>query len=53
MDMNEIAPSDLLEEVIPDTLDNECPLPVVDDKGELKGVLSRARLAKALGNVNE
>jgi glycine betaine/proline transport system ATP-binding protein len=39
-----------LEEVIPETLDNECPLPVVDEEGKLKGVLSRSRLAEALGS---
>lgn len=48
-DMAELSPTDLLEEAIPETLDTECPLPVVDDNGELKGVLSRKRLAKALG----
>ena len=47
----EISPSNLLEEVIPDTLDTECPLPVVDEDGELKGVLSRSRLARALGSA--
>lgn len=45
----EISPESLLEEVIPDTLDTEHPLPVVSDEGKLKGVLSRARLAKILG----
>ncbi len=49
-DMAEISPSNLLEEVIPETLDNECPLPVVDEEGKLKGVLSRSRLAEALGS---
>jgi len=43
-----ISPDALLEEVIPDTLDNEYPLPVVDDQGELKGELSRQHLAEAL-----
>ena len=46
----EISPESLLEEVIPETLDNERPLPVVDESGELKGVLSRSGLAKALGS---
>lgn len=45
----EISPESLLEEVIPDTLDTEHPLPVVSEEGKLKGVLSRARLAKILG----
>lgn len=50
-DMAEISPDALLEEVIPDTLSTECPLPVVDQRGRLKGVLSRSRLAKALGSA--
>lgn len=45
----EISPDALLEEVIPDTLDNEHPLPVVSKEGKLKGILSRSRLAKILG----
>jgi len=49
-DMTEISPESLLEAVIPETLDTECPLPVVDESGDLKGVLSRSRLAKALGS---
>lgn len=48
--MAEISPESLLEAVIPETLDTECPLPVVDESGDLKGVLSRSRLAKALGS---
>jgi len=49
--MTEISPVALLEEVIPETLDTDCPLPVVDKNGKLKGVLSRSRLAKALGSA--
>jgi glycine betaine/proline transport system ATP-binding protein len=45
----EISPESLLEEVIPDTLDTEHPLPVISEDGKLKGILSRARLAKILG----
>lgn len=45
----EVSPDCLLEEVIPDTLDTEHPLPVVSEEGELEGVLSRSRLAKILG----
>lgn len=45
----EVSPDSLLEEVIPDTLDTEHPLPVVGEEGELEGVLSRSRLAKILG----
>jgi len=42
------SPGALLEEVIPNTLDNEYPLPVVNEKGELKGELSRQQLAEVL-----
>ena len=48
-DRVEVSPEALLEEVIPDTLDTEHPLPVVCDEGKLTGVLSRSRLAKILG----
>ncbi|KXF82848.1 quaternary amine ABC transporter ATP-binding protein [Enterovibrio coralii] len=42
-------PSDaLLEQVIPDTLEHELPLPVLDEDGELQGELSRANLAEVL-----
>ncbi|MBF0288533.1 MAG: glycine betaine/L-proline ABC transporter ATP-binding protein [SAR324 cluster bacterium] len=44
-----ISPDALLEEVIPDTLATEYPLPVIDDKGGLKGELSRDCLADVLG----
>jgi len=50
-DATEVSPDALLEEVIPDTLDTEYPLPVVGVDGELKGVLSRTRLAKILGKT--
>ncbi|PST91200.1 glycine betaine/L-proline ABC transporter ATP-binding protein [Photobacterium jeanii] len=42
-------PSDaLLEEVIPETLDNEHPLPVVNAEGDVEGRLSRSTLAEVL-----
>lgn len=40
---------DILEAVIPETLDNEFPLPVLNDQGELEGQLSRSSLATVLG----
>ncbi|MFC5080918.1 Glycine betaine transport ATP-binding protein OpuAA [Vibrio thalassae] len=40
----------LLEEVIPETLDNDHPLPVVDDNGDLKGHLSKSTLADVLSD---
>jgi len=50
-EISEIPPSALLEEVIPETLDAGCPLPVVDNNGVLRGILSRSQLAWALGRV--
>jgi glycine betaine/proline transport system ATP-binding protein len=45
----EVSPDAYLEEVIPDTLDTDYPLPVVSSEGKLKGLLSRSGLAKILG----
>lgn len=44
-----ISPDALLEEVLPETLDSKFPLPVVDEEGDIQGQLSRASLAKVLG----
>lgn len=52
IDIPAISPDALLEEVLPGTLDTEYPLPVVDDKGDLRGELSRAALADALGDAS-
>ncbi|HHH40117.1 MAG TPA: ATP-binding cassette domain-containing protein, partial [Sedimenticola sp.] len=43
-----VSPDALIEEVLPDTLDAEYPLPVVDVSGKLQGELSRESLARAL-----
>jgi glycine betaine/proline transport system ATP-binding protein len=43
-----VSPDALIEEVLPDTLDAEYPLPVVDTSGDLQGELSRESLARAL-----
>lgn len=48
-----ISPNSLLEEVLPETLDTEYPLPVIGDDGELQGELSRASLAAVLGDSPE
>ncbi|GAL22199.1 L-proline glycine betaine ABC transport system permease protein ProV [Vibrio maritimus] len=40
----------LLEEVIPETLDSDHPLPVVDDNGDLQGHLSKSTLAEVLSD---
>jgi glycine betaine/proline transport system ATP-binding protein len=46
-----VSPEALLEQVLPDTLDTDYPLPVVDDEGDLRGELSRESLAEALGDT--
>ena len=48
-----ISPDSLIESVIPDTLDNEYPLPVVSEEGDLKGELSRSNLAEVLGDTSD
>ena len=48
-DVQAISPDSVLEEVIPDTLDTDYPLPVVDEEGDLQGQLSRQSLVKVLG----
>ena len=48
-----ISPDDLLESVIPETLDADYPLPVVDEQGGLRGELTRASLAQVLGDGGE
>ncbi|MFC6671966.1 quaternary amine ABC transporter ATP-binding protein [Marinobacterium aestuariivivens] len=45
-----VSPDALIESVIPDTLDNRYPLPVVGSDGQLQGELSRACLVDVLGD---
>ncbi len=45
-----IAPGAILETVIPETLEAEYSLPVIDKDGNLKGELSRRSLADVLGD---
>lgn len=40
----------LIEQVIPDTLEHDLPLPVLDEHGELQGELSRANLVEVLSD---
>lgn len=47
-----ISADSLIEEVLPDTLDADHPLPVIDSDGNLTGQLSRASLAEVLGTPN-
>ncbi|RVU86608.1 glycine betaine/L-proline ABC transporter ATP-binding protein [Leucothrix sargassi] len=49
-DVENISPDDILETVIPETLNTDYPLPVVDDKGKLKGQLSQSSVADVLSN---
>lgn len=49
----QISPESLIESVIPDTLDSEYPLPVVDEAGELMGELSRSNLSEVLSDANK
>lgn len=48
-DIQAISPDAVLEEVIPETLDTDVPLPVVNEEGDLEGQLSRSSLVKVLG----
>ncbi len=43
-----VEPGSAIEEVIPDTLDQDYPIPVVDEEGELQGELSRETIAEVL-----
>jgi glycine betaine/proline transport system ATP-binding protein len=43
-----VEPDSVIESVIPDTLDQEYPIPVVDEEGELHGELSRENIAEIL-----
>nr|WP_321454896.1 glycine betaine/L-proline ABC transporter ATP-binding protein [uncultured Cohaesibacter sp.] len=47
-DLEPIAPDAALEEVLPETLASDYPVPVVDEEGELMGSLSRDALADIL-----
>jgi glycine betaine/proline transport system ATP-binding protein len=49
-DINTLSPTDILESVIPETLNTDYPLPVVDDNGDLKGQLSQSSVADVLAN---
>jgi glycine betaine/proline transport system ATP-binding protein len=47
-DVPPISPDSFLEEVIPETLGSNYPLPVVDEDGDLQGHLPRSSLAEVL-----
>ncbi len=48
-DVEPVDPQAVLETVIPNTLDADYPLPVVDEEGQLTGQLTRGTLAEVLG----
>lgn len=47
-DIPTVSPDAVLEEVLPETLGADLPVPVVDESGELQGELSRDALAEVL-----
>ncbi|MDO6563958.1 glycine betaine/L-proline ABC transporter ATP-binding protein [Amphritea sp. 1_MG-2023] len=49
-DLEAISQDAVLETVIPDTLNSQYSLPVIDDDGKITGRLSRSTLAEVLGN---
>ncbi|MBL4666312.1 MAG: glycine betaine/L-proline ABC transporter ATP-binding protein [Sneathiella sp.] len=49
-DLPHIAPDTVLEEIIPDSMGSNYPLPVVDETGALQGNLPRSSLAEVLSN---
>ena len=51
-DVPALSPDAVLESVIPETLEAEFSLPVVDNQGNLKGALSRSNLAEVLGEAD-
>jgi glycine betaine/proline transport system ATP-binding protein len=48
-----VEPDAVIEEVIPDTLDQEYPIPVVDEDGKLQGELTRDTIAEVLSPHTE
>ncbi|WP_062265677.1 quaternary amine ABC transporter ATP-binding protein [Endozoicomonas arenosclerae] len=51
-ELEAVSPDAILESVIPDTLETDYPLPVVDEEGELQGELSRSNLIEVLGETS-
>jgi len=51
-DVESISPDSVLETIIPETLDTDYPLPVVNEEGDLQGQLSRSSLGEVLGASN-
>ncbi|WOG27714.1 glycine betaine/L-proline ABC transporter ATP-binding protein [Endozoicomonas sp. 8E] len=51
-ELEAVSPDAILETVIPDTLETDYPLPVVDETGEFQGELSRTNLIEVLGETS-
>ncbi|MRI31423.1 glycine betaine/L-proline ABC transporter ATP-binding protein [Endozoicomonas sp. OPT23] len=51
-ELDAISPDAILESIIPDTMETEYPLPVVDSDGELQGELCRSDLIEVLSDAN-
>ncbi len=49
-DLPHISPDTVLEEIIPESMEANYPLPVVDEDGDLQGNLPRSSLAEVLTN---
>ena len=52
-ELEAVSPDAILESVIPDTLETDYPLPVVDETGEFQGELSRTNLIEVLGETSK
>lgn len=50
-DLATISSDAILESVIPETLESDYPIPVVDEHGEIQGQLSRSNLADVLSDT--
>ncbi len=52
-DVASISPDTVLEEVIPESMGTQYPLPVVDEKGDLTGELPRSSVAEVLSGEHD
>jgi len=46
--MEVVEPSTVISDIIPMAIEAEYPIPVVDEKGKLSGVIPRGAILKAL-----
>ena len=47
-EVDPLSPDSVLEEIIPETMESNYPLPVVDEEGDLQGSLPRSSIAEVL-----